>query len=73
MLDHNETHLHYRAPTEGGSSGSPVFEEQWKLIGLHHAGGSTMPRLNGKGTYEANEALRIDEIRDAITASPPVL
>ena len=73
LLGHDDTHLHYRAPTEGGSSGSPVFEGQWKVIGLHHAGSSTMTRLDGAGTYAANEALRIDAIRAAITATPPVL
>lgn len=30
--------MHYRADTEGGSSGSPVFNEDWQLVALHHAG-----------------------------------
>jgi DNA/RNA endonuclease G (NUC1)/V8-like Glu-specific endopeptidase len=30
--------LHYRADTEPGSSGAPVFNDQWELIGLHHSG-----------------------------------
>jgi hypothetical protein len=57
--------LHYRAPTEGGSSGSPVFNSQlWQVIALHHKGGKTaMPRLNGKdGTYGANEGIAIASI-----------
>jgi endonuclease/exonuclease/phosphatase family metal-dependent hydrolase len=29
--------LHYRSDTEPGSSGSPVFDNRWKLIALHHA------------------------------------
>ena len=67
LLDLDDTRLHYRSPTEPGSSGSPVFDGQWKVIGLHHSGKSTMPRLNNKGgTYEANEALRIDAIRKAM-------
>lgn len=58
--------LHYRAPTEGGSSGSPVFNAQWRAIGLHHAGGTDMPCLNGEqGTYPANEGLWLQSIRAA--------
>jgi lysozyme family protein len=51
--------VHYRAPTEGGSSGSPVFNDQWEVIALHHKGGKVgMPRLNGLGgTYAANEGI----------------
>ena len=30
--------LHYSADTERGSSGSPVFNDQWRLAALHHAG-----------------------------------
>ncbi len=63
LLACNERVVHYRTPTEGGSSGSPVFEEEeWKVVALHHAGRSDMPRLNGEGTYEANEGIQIDAI-----------
>ena len=64
--------LHYRAPTEGGSSGSPVFNKtQWAVIGLHHSGGTHgIPRLNGSvGTYAANEGISVLSIIDAIRAS----
>jgi hypothetical protein len=30
--------LHYKADTEPGSSGSPVFNMQWELAALHHSG-----------------------------------
>ncbi len=33
----NELLLHYTSDTEPGSSGAAVFNNQWKLIGLHHA------------------------------------
>ena len=39
FLGHMAPRLRYRAATEGGSSGSPVFNADWKLVGLHHAGG----------------------------------
>lgn len=63
--------LHYRAPTRQGSSGSPVFNSQlWEVIALHHKGGRTMQRLNGKsGSYDANQGIWIQSIRDAISAS----
>jgi V8-like Glu-specific endopeptidase len=67
LLDHEDPKIHYRTPTEGGSSGSPVFNQQWELIGLHHAGGWDMPCLNGKGgTYEANEGIWIEAIKKSI-------
>jgi V8-like Glu-specific endopeptidase len=64
--------VHYRAPTEGGSSGSPVFNARlWEVIALHHKGGQIgMPRLNGKeGSYGANEGIGIDSIRRAVAES----
>ena len=64
--------LHYRAPTEGGSSGSPVFNALWQIVALHHKGGKTgMPKLNGEeGTYAANEGISIQSIREAIKTNP---
>ncbi|PRQ01116.1 trypsin-like serine peptidase [Enhygromyxa salina] len=32
--------IHYLADTEGGSSGSPVFNARWELVALHHCGGA---------------------------------
>lgn len=70
-LDSDGTTLHYRTPTDPGSSGSPVFDQQnWSLIGLHHAGSKTMNRLRGKpGTYEANEGHSISAINAAVRAN----
>jgi hypothetical protein len=50
--------IHYRAPTEPGNSDSPVFNEapDWQMIGLDHAGGEYVRKLNGHpGTYAAKE------------------
>ena len=61
--------VHYRAPTEKGSSGSPVFNRsRWEVIALHYAGG-TMSRLNGSpGTYPANEGIAMHSIAAVMNA-----
>jgi V8-like Glu-specific endopeptidase len=66
MLDYDGTRVHYRAPTEPGSSGSPVFDRRWKLIALHHSGSDEMPMLHGGGTYQANEGIWVGRIKEAI-------
>jgi hypothetical protein len=72
LLDYDNRVLHYRSPTEGGSSGSPVSDDEWRLIGLHHSGGTAMPQLNGAGgTYAANEGITIDAIRGGLALRPP--
>ena len=38
--------FHYEADTERGSSGSPVFNDQWEIVALHHSG---VPKTNAKG------------------------
>nr|WP_315393979.1 serine protease [uncultured Duganella sp.] len=60
--------MHYRTPTEPGSSGSPVFNAKWEVVALHHAGSQTTPRLNGVGDYQANEGITLRSIRLAIEA-----
>jgi len=61
LLAANERLVHYRTPSEAGSSGSPVFgPTDWKVVALHHAGRKDMPRLDGQpGTYEANEGVAL--------------
>lgn len=46
LVDVLDSFLHYRGDTEPGSSGSPVFNDQWELIALHHSG---VPRRDGTG------------------------
>ena len=66
LIDHDTPRVHYRSPTDPGSSGSPVFNRAWSLVALHHAGSRKMRKLHGDpGTYEANEGLYIGEIADA--------
>lgn len=67
-LDMDEKVLHYRSPTDQGSSGSPVFDQKyWTVVGLHHRGKADIQRLHSQtGTYKANEAISMAAIRDAI-------
>ncbi|NNE65790.1 MAG: trypsin-like peptidase domain-containing protein [Pyrinomonadaceae bacterium] len=64
----NDTFLHYRAATEPGSSGSPVFDQHaWEMIALHHGGSDRLPRIdNQPGTYQANEGISISAIKNAV-------
>ncbi|MEM9646741.1 MAG: serine protease, partial [Planctomycetota bacterium] len=34
----DESFIHYRSDTKRGSSGSPVLNDEWQLVGLHHSG-----------------------------------
>jgi len=72
LLDYDSIHVHYRSPTEPGSSGSPVFDNDWALIALHHAGAVDTPRLNQRGgSYAANEGIRLSAIIDALRQRQP--
>jgi V8-like Glu-specific endopeptidase len=72
LLDYDDRLLHYRSPTRKGSSGSPVFDQHWQLLGVHHAGGEVMPRLNNEGgTYAANEGIRIAAVKAQMLTLPP--
>ena len=38
LVDRLEKVLHYEGDTEPGSSGSPVFNDLWEVVALHHSG-----------------------------------
>jgi V8-like Glu-specific endopeptidase len=58
--------LQYATDTEPGSSGSPVFDQQWQIVGLHHRGGG-LAGPDGK-KYFTNEGILIAAVlRDAAT------
>ncbi len=57
--------LHYVADTEQGSSGSPVLNNQWQPIALHHWGGPWHEVMGTDGSplsREINEGIRISAI-----------
>ncbi|GAA3528200.1 serine protease [Streptomyces osmaniensis] len=78
--------LHYKTDTEPGNSGSPVFNDQWEVVALHHSG---VPRTDDQGRvlrrdgqlwrpgdgddsidWVANEGVRISSILKHIAALP---
>ncbi len=50
-------YLYYRSLTEHGSSGSPVFDQDWDVVAVHHA---------ADRDREANEGVAVDAIRDEL-------
>ena len=83
LVDLLELHAHYEADTEPGSSGSPVFNNEWEVVALHHSG---VPRRNPDGEplrkdgtvwrtgdppelldWVANEGIRVSRIVEFIS------
>lgn len=46
LLDLQEIVAHYEGDTEPGSSGSPIFNDQWEVVALHHSG---VPKMDPEG------------------------
>lgn len=46
ILSLHDDFIHYETDTMPGSSGSPVFNDQWQVAALHHSG---VPRVNAQG------------------------
>lgn len=74
--DAADTLLHYRTPTQPGSSGSPVFNSEWELIAIHHAtwkeGVELTPLVRRSHQYSAaNQGIALRAIRERMKASPP--
>lgn len=78
LIDIFDDFLHYQTDTAPGSSGSPVFNDQWEVVGLHHSGvpkkddsgnilatnGQRWQRTMGEAqiAWQANEGVRISKI-----------
>jgi len=86
VVDELELFLHYRTDTDPGSSGSPVFNDQWEVVALHHSG---VPKRNEQGqvvtsdgrlwqewmgeqriAWEANEGVRVSRLVRHIRNQP---
>jgi endonuclease G, mitochondrial len=78
LIDIFDNFLHYQTDTAPGSSGSPVYNDQWEVVGLHHSGvpkkdsGGNILATNGQRwqrtmgedqiAWQANEGVRISKI-----------
>ncbi|MFJ8053232.1 endonuclease [Streptomyces luteogriseus] len=86
IVDVLERFLHYESDTREGSSGSPVFNDQWEVVALHH---SAVPQTDGEGrplsvggvvwqpemgdqqlAWRANEGVRISRVLRALHETP---
>jgi endonuclease G, mitochondrial len=52
LVDLLDPFAHYVADTEPGSSGSPVFNDQWEVVALHH---SAIPKRDPDGNLIASD------------------
>ena len=57
LVSVGDRYLHYQTPTDPGSSGSPIFNQNWELVGIHHSASKEK---------QANEGIRLDRILDEI-------
>ena len=59
-------HLYYTTDTEPGSSGAPVFNKDWKVVAIHHAGKTDAEgglQINARGDRRgANRGILFQQI-----------
>lgn len=86
IVDTPDRFLTYKTDTSPGSSGSPVYNDQWEVVALHHAG---KPKRNANGDivnmqgqvwqnwmgehqiqWESNEGARVSRIVAHVNALP---
>ncbi|MCD7035662.1 DNA/RNA non-specific endonuclease [Metabacillus sp. GX 13764] len=58
--------IHYSSDTKEGSSGSPVMNDEWNVIALHHSG---VPDPDDSSKFIANEGVRISSLVKALSAA----
>lgn len=75
VVSEDEDWLRYTSDTRRGSSGSPVLNDQWEMIALHHAGISDPEKPQDRDASSANEGVRVSRIvarLRAIAADDPL-
>jgi endonuclease G len=66
IVDVLDLFLHYETDTKPGSSGSPVFSDQWEVCALHHA--SVPAPEHGELGAIVNEGIRVSRLLKFIGA-----
>ena len=63
--------IHYSTDTLPGSSGSPIFNDNWDVVGIHHAGGGVSSiKVDGlEKTIWTNEGISINHVINGINNS----
>lgn len=57
--------IRYRATTLPGSSGSPVFNSRWQVVGLHHSSATTRDAATGE-LIESNQGIHIAALLEGL-------
>lgn len=60
-----EHRLQYTTDTMPGSSGSPVFDDSWRVVAVHHAGGNLVTNPRGDKRF-INEGVLGEHVRRAL-------
>ena len=75
----SDTRLLYETDTDFGSSGAPVFNDQWDVVALHHYGAPSAPPQSAGGQpppSSVNEGIRIsvifNDLKDRAAKLDPV-
>lgn len=69
-----DTTLLYQTDTQEGSSGSPVLNDEWEVVALHHYGAPFVSHVDDQGRQiveNVNEGLRISAIYKDLGAKVP--
>ena len=63
LIDRFDQFLHYHTDTSPGSSGSPLYNNQWEILGLHHSG---VPARNAAGEILTVDGTVYDDTQDEL-------